>query len=222
MHPAQPLILLTGFGPFPGTPVNASARLADTLASAAARALPGFAYRSAVLPTEWHAGPALLEDLLAQCRPALALHFGVSSRARGFEIETRGLNVCRHAVDARGAHADSARLVLGGQEALPASIPARLIVERLRRRGLPASLSRDAGGYLCNAVLYRSLLIARDAAAKPRVGFVHIPAGLLVDRPGARRAATAANSPLSWEDAVTGGLEILASALGRSVGASRR
>ena len=41
------------------------------------------------------------------------------------------------------------------------------IVARLRRRGIPAFVSRDAGAYLCNAALYHSLRVraGRGAAA---------------------------------------------------------
>ena len=59
----------------------------------------------------------------------------------------------------------------------------------LRRAGFAARLSRDAGDYVCNAALYRSLL----AAAAPRIGFVHVPRARLAMRPvasGGRRRPT--------------------------------
>src|SRR5690606_17841836 len=87
------------------------------------------------------------------------------------------------------------------------SLPARRIVEHLRRRSLPACLSRNAGGYLCNAVLYHSLQSARGAEWQMRSGFVHLPATL-----GSR--SRPAVSRLSWDEALDGSLEIIATALG--------
>ena len=102
----------------------------------------------------------------------------------------------------------------GGPERLPASLPVRHIVARLRRLGIPAFVSRDAGTYLCNAALYHSLVCAKDeAAAGRRVGFVHIPATLA--RPGGPNRGRTGACPLTWEETVAGALEILAACLGR-------
>jgi pyroglutamyl-peptidase len=102
-----------------------------------------------------------------------------------------------------------------GPEFLPATLPAAHIVTRLRRRGLPARISRDAGGYLCNALLYRSLEIAQVHGAPGRSGFVHLPANLVNERRPAYEPRT--GTRLSWDDVIDGSLEILAAALGRPV-----
>ena len=98
----------------------------------------------------------------------------------------------------------------GGPDVMPASLPVSYIVARLRRRGIRAFASRDAGGYLCNATLYASLERARSVPSR-RVGFIHIPASLA--KPGGARWASAC--PLSWAQAMEGGLEILAACLHR-------
>ena len=214
---ARTSVLITGFGPFPGVPVNATMRLLPELALTAPRRFPDVRFAVEVLPTEWAAGPRRLVQVLAEVEPDLALHFGVSSRARGFEIESRARNACAAAADASGALPSGTVLRLGGAERLPASLPVRHIVTRLRRLGIPAYVSRDAGSYLCNAVLYHSLVCARDqAAAGRRVGFVHIPATLA--RPGGPNRGRTGACPLTWEQTVVGALEILAACLGRPSG----
>ena len=216
---ARTSVLITGFGPFPGVPVNATMRLLPELARAAPRRFPDVHFAVEVLPTEWAAGPRRLERLLAEVAPDLALHFGVSSRARGFEIEQRARNVCAVTTDACGALPNGSAIHGGGAEHLPASLPVRHIVARLRRLGIPAFVSRDAGTYLCNAALYHSLVCAKDdAASGRRVGFVHIPATLA--RPGGPNRGRTGACPLRWEETVVGALEILAACLGRP--ASRR
>jgi len=210
---ARTTVLITGFGPFPGVPVNATMLLLPELARAAAKRFPDVHLAVEVLPTEWDAGTRRLERLLTEVKPDLALHFGVSSRARGFEVERRAQNVCSAQPDAAGALPAGLAILGGGAEYLPASLPVQHIVTRLRRRGIPAFASRDAGAYLCNAALYHSLACARDAPGR-RVGFVHIPASLA--RPGGPNRGRTGACPLTWEQALDGALEILAACLGRA------
>ncbi len=205
----RPAILLTGFGPFPGVEDNASAALVAELAGEARKRLPGHRVEAAVLPTEWHAGPAAAAAMVGELRPAVALHFGVSAKAGGFVIETRGHNLARPICDAAGVLPASDRLSAEGPDVLGASLQTARIVERLRRRALPVRLSRDAGGYLCNAVLYRSLERARRAGWPMRCGFIHLPAAL-----GVATASRHAGGCLEWPQALEGSLEIIAAALG--------
>lgn len=209
---ARTTVLITGFGPFPGVPVNATIRLLPELARAAAKQFPDVHFAMEVLPTEWTAGPRRLERLLAEVQPDLALHFGVSSRARGFEVESRAQNVCTAQPDASGMLPAGLAVRDGGAGHLAASLPVQHIVTRLRRRGIAAFVSRDAGAYLCNAALYHSLSCAREAPGR-RVGFVHIPASLA--RPGGPNRGRTGACPLAWEQVVDGALEILAACLAR-------
>ena len=211
MQRDRPVFLLTGFGPFPGAPRNASSLLIEELALLASRRLPGFSIRAEVLPTEWRAGPDRLARLLDEHDPVVALHFGVSYRARGFVVETRARNERRGIEDACGDVPGNVCIASGGPAEMPATLPTGLIVERLRRKGLPVQLSRDAGGYLCNEILYHSLREARCRGAGcigARRGFIHIPDRLTDGaRGGSRRAAA---TLLDWDSALDGGLEIMA------------
>ena len=209
----RPVILLTGFGPFPGIAANATSHLVPKIAAAAQEAFSGVRIECHILPTEWELGLAQVGHLYGRLQPGLALHFGVSGRATGFEIETRGRNVCSQSKDAAGCLPQHPCLTAEGPEFLPATLPAAHIVERLRRRGIPAQVSRDAGGYLCNALLYRTLEIARAGVAPPRSGFIHLPSSLVHERSPAR--GPLASCRLTWRDVIEGGVEIIAACLGR-------
>ena len=50
-------------------------------------------------------------------------------------------------------------------------IPAAEIAAKIRRAGIAARISHDAGAYLCNATLYETLQRQKDLPA----GFIHIP-----------------------------------------------
>ena len=209
------VFLLTGFGPFPGAPRNASSVLIEELARLAGAHLPGYSVYAETLPTEWQAGPARLDELLRELDPVIALHFGVSHRARGFVVETRARNSRQDICDACGAAPETIVIAEHGPAELQATLPTGLILERLRRKRVPAQLSRDAGGYLCNAVLYQSLNEARLRETRgigPRRGFIHVPDGLSKRHGGATRRSSA--SLLDWDTALEGGLEIMVACAG--------
>ncbi|MGE8942113.1 hypothetical protein ACO2I3_09400 [Leptospira interrogans] len=211
MHARRPIFLLTGFGSFPGVADNATTELVPLLARAAGKRWPGYHFEPAVLPTEWHIAPQRVAELIAELRPAVTLHFGVSSKATGFTLELRGQNLARALPDAAGCYPTACQLAADGPEFLPTSIPVIPALERLRRSGLPAVLSRDAGGYLCNAVLYAALDQARGVDWPMRSGFVHLPASLSQKAfPASRRGCA-----LTWGQTMEGSLEIIAATLGR-------
>lgn len=212
----RPSILLTGFGHFPGIEVNATADLVPEVARRARERFADHEVIDAVLPVEWEAAPAALAHLLARGPSSfvLALHFGVSPTTRGFDIELVGRNVCGARYDATGALPSARCLLDCGPALLATTFPAERIIARLVRGGFPCATSDDAGDYLCNAVLYHSLVRAHAAATPFLSGFVHIPAGLAgcaraADRPPGESDATG----LSWPAAVAGSMEIIAACL---------
>jgi pyroglutamyl-peptidase len=204
---ARTSVLMTGFGPFPGVGRNATLELVPELALRAERLFAGVEMCTAILPTEWTAAPRRIAALIAEGDPDLVLHFGVSQRARGFEIEMRARNAAAASPDAAGALPEAPAIHPEGRAFLPTSLPVHHLAWRLRRIGVPAYVSRDAGAYLCNWLLYHSL--ARAPRPGRRIGFIHVPTSL------ARAAAQQRARPLSWQQAIAGGLEILAACLGR-------
>ncbi len=195
----QSTVLLTGFGPFPGVGRNATAELVPAIAATARGRFPETEIIDAVLPVTWAEGPEACAQLVAKHNPDLILHFGVSDNAAGFVIETVAQNACVAAPDADGELPPLELLDLEAKPDLASTVPCEAIGGRLRELGLPVEMSTDAGGYLCNAVLFNSL---NSAAAGVRIGFVHVPTALAEGYDG-----------LSMDEAVRGGLEIVAACL---------
>ena len=209
-RPAKPVILLTGFAPFLNLEHNPSADLAIALAAAARRTFPDYTTEARTLPTEWHRGPVALRQHYGELQPHFAIHFGVASKTTGFEIETRGANATVQTEDASGALPPAEHVLSGGPAIVAATLPSRLILARLRDLGLPAKLSRDAGGYICNTILYTALTLSAADHAPRRCGFVHIPSSL---RMGRRASGPGEPSELTRETAIAGGLAILAATI---------
>ncbi|GEP00503.1 pyroglutamyl-peptidase I family protein [Methylobacterium haplocladii] len=162
-----PRLLVTGFGPFPGMPINPSATLARRIAaSPRLRRTIGTAPTLLILKTSYAAIPEALEPALAQ-RPDAVLMIGVARRATRIRVESRASNrASRLFPDASGAVARDLTLDRGGPSGRRSAEATRILVP-LRTVG--AIASRDAGRYLCNASYYRVL-----AEGCPAI-FLHIP-----------------------------------------------
>jgi pyroglutamyl-peptidase len=178
-HPDLPVrILLTGFGPFPEVPYNASAHLARSIGDGAdlpARpCTPRIKIFTEVIPVVWDGAVDLAQAAIARYRPHAVLHFGVSRRASVFEIETRAFNMSGSKQDQAGSVRPAKPLLPARPMTLPATLPGGALLRALKAAGFPALLSNDAGRYLCNAVFYASL--NRANGGLPLVTFIHVPA----------------------------------------------
>jgi pyroglutamyl-peptidase len=166
-------VLLTGFGPFPGAPVNPSAWLAEALPERLS-SLDGELH-ARVLPTEWKAVASLTQTLHDTLQPHVTIHFGLSQSTRAFRIERSAYNRVSPRADAAGALPRCPAILQKGQARLDTSLPASALSAHLRELGFPAAPSRSAGRYLCNFLYYLSLDWAARHARGALVLFVHIP-----------------------------------------------
>jgi pyroglutamyl-peptidase len=201
---ARTTILLTGFGPFLTVTENVTSAVVPAVAQQVTAQSPHLQCVGEVLPTDWIAAPARLDALIREHRPALILQFGVSPRAKGFVIETRGRNERQASLDSSGCKPEGIRIITGGPKFLATSLPIKRIIHRLHELGLPATRSHSAGQYVCNALLYHGLSAVQGAApasAPPMLGFIHLP----VDLPAAASQAR----KLTMDQAVAGGVAIV-------------
>jgi pyroglutamyl-peptidase len=164
-------LLVAGFSAFPGhrrNPAEFCARWLERKKSVFA--LAGIDLHTAVLPVEFSALSPTLSQLFARTSPDAVLLVGVAGRRRRLTIETLARNrVSTLRPDAARQQAFCRFIVHGGPEALRGGCPAPRLAALARRGGLPVSLSRDAGDYLCNESFYLALLMDRRAC------FLHLP-----------------------------------------------
>ncbi len=173
MNQPKTTVLITGFGPFPGTKDNPSAVLVNHLAQenlAAAR--HDFRPVFEILLTDWRQMPSALLQAYNRHRPDLALHLGYAARAEGFQLETTGHNRTCEQPDIAGREGTGAPVIAGGPATLKTSLPVDELEKQLSARGLSVMHSDDAGRYLCNMAYYLAL---HHAPARKAL-FVHIPA----------------------------------------------
>ncbi|MEP4031914.1 pyroglutamyl-peptidase I [Roseibium polysiphoniae] len=162
-------ILVTGFEPFPGMPINPTAQL---IARLPRRLTPraGIRFEFVRLPTTWAGRQTVTEQLRKDLKPSAIIHFGVDGTRRGINIETRAVNRATLVKpDAEGHHAAPGPLEQDAPAAKASTLPVRALRDAAARSGVPVSLSHDAGTYLCNATLWDSI-----SSGIPSV-FIHVP-----------------------------------------------
>ena len=167
-------VWVTGFGPFPGAPVNPTQRLVERLGTQAPDTIGATALSCEVLPSEFSRAQAIVADRHRSLAPDIAVHFGLHAEAAKIQLERRAANVIgADQADAAGAVPESRQVDSDGPPALECTWP-DIVEEALRDAGLAVEQSDDAGTYVCNAVYYRSLACV---ANRPGAwcGFVHVP-----------------------------------------------
>jgi pyroglutamyl-peptidase len=115
-------------------------------------------------------------ELLAEVRPAAAVHLGLAEGRARLALERAALNVMDYRIpDNAGARIEDTPCVPGGPAAYLSTLPLRAMLDALIAEGIPAYLSSTAGTFLCNQTLYASLHAIARGRLRTRAGFVHLP-----------------------------------------------
>jgi pyroglutamyl-peptidase len=180
-------ILITGFGRFPGSPVNPSGLVAARLARRRRPALAGARLVAHVFATRYDAVDHELPVLLAREQPDIVVMFGVATRARQVRIEARARNRVAVLFPDAGGYRPTARTISPGADARRNPLPLARLVKAARAAGVAAVRSRNAGTYLCNYVYWRALEAADRPGGPGLVIFIHVPPIGLKQLPKRRR-----------------------------------
>jgi pyroglutamyl-peptidase len=174
------LVLVTGFGPFPGRAVNPSREIARLLES---EPPAGVRVRAAELPVSFLGAPRAVRELLSELEPiapslllGLGVHegpwFRLERRARGRYDGIRLDNDGHTAAELRPCVGDDLEC---GLELAP-------LAEALRAAGArDVRLSEDAGGYVCEITYHALLSGAAECGA--RALFLHVPPADVLSAP---------------------------------------
>ena len=206
-------ILVTGFGPFPGTPFNPTGPLVEGLARLRRPALADAAIVPHIFPTSYEAVDRELPVLIAQHRPDAMLMFGLAPRAKSIRVETRARNAITLLPDATGRAPPRGTIALGKPTTLAIPTPLGVLLAATRRARTPAAASRNAGNYLCNYLCWRACEMMLESNGPRLAAFIHVPPVSRGSRP-----RDVAKPQLSLDDLIRAGSFLLAA----SVAAARR
>ena len=183
MSSAARTILVTGFEPFGGETINASWE--------AAQKLEGWRHGDTVavtrlLPCAYDASVKNLISAIETLRPDALLMTGQAARRAVVCVERFAHNLDdATAPDNDGALRRALRISRAAPEWLEAKAPVRTIARAIKEAGIPARMSRDAGGFVCNHLYFGALqYLGEKRSAIPAV-FVHLPVTPEQAQPGA-------------------------------------
>ena len=165
-------ILVTGFDPFGGEEVNPAIetvkRLPDTIGGAKIIKLE--------IPTVCHQSLRVIDEAIAGYDPDVVLSVGQAGGRPDITEERVGINVddCRIPDNAGNQIVDEP-IYADGPAAYFVTVPIKAMVQRIRERNIPASVSNTAGTFVCNHVTYGVCHLLAVKYPGKRSGFIHIP-----------------------------------------------
>lgn len=154
-----------------------------------------------LLPISFAASWPILEEAITTLQPNMVLAMGVKHHARGVLLERCASNVmdaCRPDVDEKQPHHKS--IVEGAPASYWTRLPLRAILKTFADHNIPASLSSDAGTYVCNALFYQLLRWAYTHS-QVMAGFLSFPA--------LQREQSSRGSRLDMQHLVAAGCDVI-------------
>jgi len=163
-------ILLTGFEPFDGKSTNSS----WVAASALMAELDDPEVCALELPVVWASPKARLLDAIKSNSPQLILSMG-EGKAGFFKLESLARNARKIRPDNTNALPATELIDAAGPEQITSSAKLQPILALLLEKGVPAEISSDAGGFLCEETLYSLERFCVHEQGVEAVLFVHLP-----------------------------------------------
>ena len=179
-------LLVTGFDPFGGQPVNpareAVLRLPDTVG--------GYEITKLEIPTVFGLAAETVLQAAEELRPHAILCVGQAGGRSAVTPEVVAINLREASIpDNAGNTPQDEPVIEGGDAAIFSTLPVRAMAQAICEKGLPGEVSYSAGAYVCNDLMY--LMLHHLAKRGVPCGFVHVPA-LRLDAEQATRGLVAA------------------------------
>jgi pyroglutamyl-peptidase len=163
-------LLLSGFEPFLGFPINPTEAIVKALDGLE---IGDYVVHGVLLPVDYEtAGPRIL-DAMDEVKPDAVISLGLAAGRLQITPERIAINCRDGEPDNRGVALQDAPIVEGGPDGYFSTLPIRKMVNVLNESGFPARISDTAGTYLCNNIMYT---VRHAVSAEVQAGFVHIPA----------------------------------------------
>ena len=175
-------ILVTGFDPFGGEPINPAWEAVKELNGYESN---GYTVVTKMIPTVRYDSVNTVREAIREYNPEAILLVGQAGGRPDITVERVAINVDDFRIpDNKGNQPKDEIIVEGGNPAYFATLPIKHMVSGLQHAGIPASISNTAGTFVCNHIFYGVAHEVHDKGI--RCGFVHIPylPSQVVTKPG--------------------------------------
>lgn len=177
-------VLVTGFEPFGGSAVNASA---ETVALLPER-IDDIEIVRATLPCVFGEAPRRLALLIDEVAPDVVVAVGEAGGRTSVDLERVAVNLDDARIpDNAGNQPIDVAIVDDAPVAYLSGLPVKACAAAVEEAGIASGVSNTAGTFVCNHVFY-ALMHMLAGEPNRRGGFVHVPT---LDRLSAAASATA-------------------------------
>ncbi|XJZ28703.1 pyroglutamyl-peptidase I [Bacillota bacterium Lsc_1132] len=166
-------VLVTGFDPFGGEPVNPALEAVKLLNG---KVISGCEVVTREIPTVFGKAITRLKEAIEEVNPAIVICVGQAGGRSAITPERVAINVddARIADNENNQPIDT-EIVKGGPAAYFSKLPIKAIVQKMNENGIPASVSNTAGTFVCNHIFYGLMNYLDTSGKEIRGGFIHIP-----------------------------------------------
>ena len=165
-------VLVTGFDPFGGEPINpaweAVKAMKDTIA--------GAEIIKTQIPTVVGKSIEKIHQKMKELQPDLVISVGQAGGRFGVTPERVAINVTDARIpDNEGNQPIDEPIFPDGPAAYFSNLPVKAMAQAIKDAGYPSVLSNSAGTYICNHVMYGILYYIEKEFPNVRGGFIHVP-----------------------------------------------
>ena len=165
-------ILLTGFDPFGGEPVNP----AEEAVKMVSDNINGAEVIKITIPTVQTKSVKAIEEAIEAHNPDIVISVGQAGGRFDITPERVAINIDDFRIkDNEGNQPTDEIIKSDGQPAYFSNLPVKAMVKHMNENKIPASVSNTAGTFVCNHVMYGILYMIDKKYPNIKGGFIHIP-----------------------------------------------
>ena len=168
-------VLLTGFAAFPGCPDNPTQRVVEHFRSGGG-GLASHQVVAEILPVEYQRVELAFADLLDSVQPDIALSLGAGRHRQTLRLESQGVNLDNASIpDNSGEIRSNVPIINAGPPFLTNRLDLSALLTEFTESRLIAEISRSAGSYVCNHLLYFATYLQQIRQLPFEFLFIHVP-----------------------------------------------
>ncbi|WP_321387446.1 pyroglutamyl-peptidase I [uncultured Enterococcus sp.] len=165
-------ILVTGFDPFGGEPINPALEavkgLSDTINGAEIIKLE--------IPTVFGKSAEVVKEAILAHKPDVVLNIGQAGGRFAPSPERVAINIDDARIpDNEGNQPVDEAIQTDGQPAYFTQLPIKAMVAAMKEAGFPAAVSNTAGTFVCNHIMYQVQYMIDKEFPTMKGGFIHVP-----------------------------------------------
>lgn len=165
-------ILVTGFDPFGGEPINPALEavkgLADTINGAEIIKLE--------IPTVFGKSAEVVKAAMKKHQPDVVLNIGQAGGRFAISPERVAINIDDARIpDNEGNQPVDIAIQENGAPAYFTQLPIKAMVTQMKEAGIPANVSNTAGTFVCNHIMYQVQYLIEKEYPSVKGGFIHVP-----------------------------------------------